>query len=335
MNIRPTSLRTLLAAAATLPLSACVLDSPYFGQSFNSTTASIPIQAWTNDKSRQVKIECSKASHAGLYPWGGPENWLPVANVMPSSSPSYDPNAGVTYSVGTKQVLPAGCWHADTAYNPPIYMTALRATQLNSNGATVTFRVFNAAGLECKGLEVGKSRSWIGWLAPGCALTYANSTTPLPWVRILSYTLGVSAMSAPAGASSSLTIGSAPAVDKAEAAASAEPDAATMAKAFDSEDSDKSWADAAQHRLLVAFAEARPEGTELKSALCRQTMCQVIVQHQDEEALAHFVAALAPAGLYSGDGERGRRYDLPARKGLAAVYYLAREDHRLPVAAGR
>lgn len=316
------TLRAALVAAISVPLTACVLDSPYFGQTFASTTTAIPIQAWTGDNNRTVRIECSKAYHAGIYPWGGPEVWLPVADLTPSAVPSYDPNGGVTYSAGIKQALPAACWYADNAYTPPKYMTALRATQLNANGSTVTFRVFDAGGLECKGREVGKSRSWTGWVNAGCALTYSNSTTLLPWVRISSNTLGVAAMAA--AAPTALT-------RKGEPPSSMNgPGADEMARAFDSEATDKTWAEGMQHQLLLAFSQTHPEGTDLQSASCRQTMCQVIVVHDDEAALGRFAAALAPYGLYSGDGQRGRRYDLATRAGLGAVYYLARDDHSLP-----
>ena len=108
-----------------------------------------------------------------------------------------------------------------------------------------------------------------------------------------------------------------------------------MARTFDAEPADAAWAEPMAQRLMVAFAEAHPEGTELQSASCRQTMCQVVVIHEDEAALDRFAAALAPQGLYSGDGIRGRRYELKTKAGLGAVYYLAREEHRLPGADSR
>ena len=315
--------RAALIALTTLPLTACLMDSPYFGQTFSSTTSEVPIQTWTTDKSRLVKIECSKAYHGGLYPAFGPETWLPVADVTPSSQPSYDPNGLAAYSAGVRQALSADCWHADGAYNPPKYMTALRATQQTASGSTTVFRVFDAAGLECLGREIGKARSWGGWISPGCALNYSNSSTPLPWVKIIATSQGAASMAM----ARPLSLKSAPTTTALTAD--------EMARVHADEPYDEAWAAAMEKRLTEAFHDANPQGSALLSASCRHTMCKVEVLHADAQAALEFAEALAPYGLYSGDGEHGQQYDFRSDKGSGTVYYLARDAHRLPTGPAR
>lgn len=327
-------LRAALIAVAALPLTACVFDSPYFGQTFTSTASTIPIQTWTTDNTRPVKIECSKAYHGGLYPAFEPETWLPVADIAPGSQPSYDPNGGVIYNAGRSQVLPAECWHADGAYNPPKYMTALRATQQTASLSTTVFRVFDAAGLECLGREIGKARSWIGWMSPGCALNYSNSSTPLPWVKIIANAQGAASMAT----ARPLSLKSAPTTAPTAtltATLTAALTADEMARAHAGEAYDEAWAAAMEKRLTEAFHSAAPQGSALLSASCRHTMCKVEVLHADAQAALEFAEALAPHGLYSGDGERGQRYDFRSDKGSGTVYYLARDEHKLPTGAAR
>jgi hypothetical protein len=188
MKTKPTATRTvatLALAAVTLTLTGCVFDSPYWAQTFDNTTSVVPIQTWTTDKTRDVKIECSQAYHGGLQPAFGPEDWHFVTNLTPSQSASYDPMGAMVYSAGKTMALPASCWYADTAYSPPKYMTALKASQLTASGTTTVYRVFDSAGLECLGREIGKGKSWFAWLSKNCALNYSGSSTALPWVRII------------------------------------------------------------------------------------------------------------------------------------------------------
>lgn len=314
MNILPRS----LLLASSLSLAACSMTSPYWGQTFDTTATAIPIQTWSPTANAAVRIDCSKAYHGGLYPpFDG--SWSFVTNISPTSSASYDPQGGVIYSAGKKMTLPADCWHADNAYNPPKYMTALRATQTGANGSVSTFRVFDQAGLACLGHEIGQSRSWSGWVNANCALTYSNSTTPIPYVRILASQQVAAAMAR--SRDDSLTI-----EDNA-------PSADEMGAAFAREARDPDWAPAMEKRLQAAYFEAAAKGSELAQVSCRLTMCQAIVHHADEAAGVEFAIAMAPSALFTGDGIQGRRY--ASKDGRAVTYYLAREANELPRRQGR
>jgi hypothetical protein len=323
----PFSHRGWLAAASVggLLLTGCVFDSPYWAQTFATTTTAVPIQTWTTDKTRNIKIECSQASHAGLYPWGGPEVWTLVTNITPSTNASYDPLNGTIYSAGKLMSLPAACWHADGAYSPPKYMTALRATQLTASGSTQTYQVFDAGGLECLGREIGKGKSWFAWITKNCALTYSGSTTPIPYVRIIATDLGMAAMAAPAPMARAL-----PAPTDKTTAPAPDTQTALLAKAFAAEPVDAAWAAPLEARLRAAFDKAHPAGTELNGLACRSSLCRVEVAHVDATAQWRFAAAMGPLGLFSNDGRRGAVAHGGEGDALTSVYFIAREGQELP-----
>ena len=319
--------RLATASICALLMTGCVFDSPYWAQTFATTTTTVPMQTWTTDKTRTVKIECSQASHAGLYPWGGPEVWNLVTNITPSTNASYDPLNGVVYSAGKSMSLPAACWHADGAYSPPKYMTALRATQLTASGSTQVYQVFDAAGLECLGREIGKGKSWFAWINKGCALTYSGSTTPIPYVRIIATNLGAAAMAAPA------PMARAAALPDAEQTAGLAQDKQTtlLAKTFEGEGRDAAWAAPLEASLRAAFDKARPKGTELIGLDCRSSLCRVVVSHQDALAQLRFAAAMGPLGLFSNDGQRGAAvHSADAGAVIRSSYFIGRDGQTLP-----
>lgn len=326
--VTPAWYRLLLlpVAAAVAALSGCVLDSPYWAQTFSTTTTAIPIQSWTTDKNHNVKIECSKAYHGGLQPPFGPEEWHLVTDLVPSSNPSYDPAGAAIYSAGTKMTLPAVCWYADGAYSPPKYMTALRATQLTSSGSTTVYRVFDLSGLECLGRENGKAASWFGWLSKSCAMTYSGSSTLLPWVKVIADGPGAAAA---ASSSSSMARATARVLATPARGPSDEAVAEGLDKLFQSEGVDAQWAPAAQARLRGSYDSASPAGSMLVEAACRSSLCRVEVTHSDEAAQARFVAVLAPRGLFANDGVSGVAVHQAQGKGLRSVYYIAREGKDL------
>ncbi len=321
--------RALLASAACVAFSGCVLDSPYWAQTFSTTTTAIPIQAWVTSNTTPVKIECSKAYHGGLYPFGGPEVWTLVTNITPSANASYDPTNGVIYSAGKMQVLPAACWNADYAYSPPLYMTALRATQ----GTSTAFSVFDGAGLECLGRENGRGKSWFSWLSYGCNLTYSGSSTALPYVRVIANASGAMATSlSSAGAESAHTVSN----EVLKARRESQPQAADLERRLRAESVDAAWASPMEATLRAAFDAAAPRGSLLIDAACRSTMCRAEVQHADDEARVRFVGALAPMGLFSHDGQRGVAQESRDASGnLRSTFFIAREGHRLADAGSR
>ncbi len=333
------SLRLIALAATSLSLTACVFDSPYWAQTFATTTTAVPMQAWTTDSTRVVKIECSKAYHGGLYPFGGPEVWTFVTNITPSSNASWDPTNGVVYSAGKQMVLPAACWNADNAYTPALYMTALRATQLTASGSTQTYKVFDAAGLECLGREIGKGKSWFAWINKNCDLKYSGSSTSIPYVRIIANALGVGGAAASSGmAMAPAAGGAASTIGGAVGVAGAEPEGpspSSLTKAHAVEPVDTRWAPAMEARLRSLFDTASPEGTQLVDLSCRSSLCRVEFAHRDEAAQMRFVAALAPSGIFSGDSQRGLAAAGDAKTGWKSAYYLAREGLNLPKPAAR
>lgn len=309
---------------AAIALVGCVFESPYWAQTFATTTTPIPIQTWTVDKTRNVKIECSQAYHGGLQPAFGPETWLPVTDLVPSANPSYDTNGGVIYSAGSKLVLPAACWYADGAYSPPKYMSALRATQLTASGSTTVYRVFDLTGLECLGRENGKGGSWFSWLSKNCAKTYSGSSTLLPWVKVIAEGPGAAAMSRALPGADSMA-----AINTTGTTLSAE----VLNKRFQSEVMDLKWATSAQARLRQHYDSVSPAGSMVVDLGCRSTMCRVEVSHVDGAAQERFVAALAPLGLFANDGISGWASHQGSKAELRSVYYIAREGFNLAVAA--
>jgi hypothetical protein len=163
------ALVALGVAATPVILSGCLMTTPYWNQKFTDHTGSIPFQAFTADKSVQVKFECAKAFHGGLYPDAATATWVLVGNVTPQAQPLLDSHANSVYGARKLAPLPAACWRFDPANS--IWYAAARATQ----NATVLgtnqkyFYTFDKAGLECLGRESGKAASWFAWLNKGCS----------------------------------------------------------------------------------------------------------------------------------------------------------------------
>ena len=324
------TLRVALALGACATFSGCLFDTPYWAQTFATTTTSIPIQTWVTDKTVAVKIECSKAYHGGLYPFGGPEVWTFVTNITPSGNASYDPANGVIYSAGKMQVLPSACWHADGAYSPPLYMTALRATQ----GSSSTFFVFDAAGLACLGQKIGQGRSWFTW--SGCELKYSGSSTAIPYVRVIAGAPGAMATGSMSSAAPAVESAKTVSAEVLKSRREAQPDAALLGQRLGTESVDASWASPMEASLRAAFDTASPEGSQLLETSCRSTMCRVDVMHADAAAQMRFAAALAPQGLFTNDGQRGFMQQTQDASGsLRSTYFIAREGHHLADARAR
>ena len=164
-------LRAAGGVAAVLSLTGC-LTSPYWNQKFPNHTSSVPLQAYTENKTTQVKFECAKAFHGGLYPDEASVSWAFVANVSPQTQPLLDSVGNKIYGASKSTTLPAACWRKDANQ---IWYAAVRATQ-GSGSSLVKFRTFSKTGLECLGREVGKAANWGGWIGKGCTATYSGGT---------------------------------------------------------------------------------------------------------------------------------------------------------------
>lgn len=162
------TLKGAYAAGAAFALSGCLLTSPYWNQEFADHTKPISLQAFTTDKATQVKFECAKASHGGLYPSPATAVWVHITNVTPQSSALRDAHGGKVFGAGKLTALPAACWRLDPANS--IWYAAVRATQ-NKNVMDTGqkyFYTFTNDGLECLGRENGEAASWFGWINKGC-----------------------------------------------------------------------------------------------------------------------------------------------------------------------
>lgn len=330
-----TSRRLLLSATATLAvaLGGCVMESPYWAQTFPTTASLVPIQTWTIDPTRTIRIECSKAYHGGLYPFGGPETWTLVTTLTPSSSPSYDTLGNTIYSAGTRMALPAACWNADYAYSPTLYMTALRATQTSAGGTTTTYRVFDELGLECLGREDGKARHWFAWLTRNCAMTYSGSTTPVPYVRVIASAQAAaltSSQGAAAAGAQAAVAGAGTGTAGLAANTASFPSASSLALALAEQPVDKVWATSTLTQLRNTVAKQAPEGSQWLDGDCRTSICRIDIWHRDADAQRRFVSAFGPLGLFSHDGSSGWMISASDRSGLRSQFYIAREGTRLP-----
>jgi hypothetical protein len=157
------ALVALGVAATPLILSGCLMTTPYWNQEFADHTKAVPFQAFTTNKSIQVKFECAKAFHGGLYPDAASATWVLVGNVTPQGQPLLDSDGNSVYGARKSAVLPAACWRFDPANS--IWYAAARATQ---GAGQDPFFTFDNAGLECLGRENGKAASWFGWIGKGC-----------------------------------------------------------------------------------------------------------------------------------------------------------------------
>src|SRR5262245_43194831 len=165
--------RALIAlgvAATPVILGGCLMTTPFWNQEFDDHTKAVPFQAFTANKSIQVKFECTKAFHGGLYPDSASATWVLVGNVTPQAQPLLDSNGGQVYGARKSAVLPAGCWRFDPANS--IWYAAARATQNTTVLSTGQkyFLTFDNDGLECLGRENGKAASWFAWINKGCAI---------------------------------------------------------------------------------------------------------------------------------------------------------------------
>jgi hypothetical protein len=162
------ALVALSVAATPVILSGCLMTTPYWNQEFADHTKAVPFQAFTTNKTIQVKFECAKAFHGGLYPDSASATWVTVGNVTPQAQPLLDSDGGQIYGARKSAVLPAACWRFDPANS--IWYAAARATQnqaVLSTGQKYFF-TFTNTGLECLGRENGKAASWFGWIGKGC-----------------------------------------------------------------------------------------------------------------------------------------------------------------------
>lgn len=321
---RPRLAGGVALAGASLLLGGCVFESPYWAQTFANTGVQIPIQTWTNSTTNPVQISCAKAFHGGLVE---PVVWTPVASIAPAAgTPAYDTNGAAIYPAGRKMTLPASCWHADNAYSPPKYMTALRARQ-NVSGSLRTFEVFSLTGLSCVGRWNGAGGSWYSYMSRLCPVFYSGTTTPVDHVRVIANALG-NAASLPAPAAELAAMPGEPtaALELAKTEAPDEDARRRTSAAAWQHRFDRAAADAGNEvpaaRLRAAWDRAQRQGTRLVGLECRSGLCRVELLHDDAAAEARFLRSVAGSLRFRGDGTDGHVDRLRHGETVRATYFL-------------
>jgi len=161
-----TPLKWLGAIATLACVSGCV-QSPHDYQEIATHSSPIPFQTTTTYATLPVYIECTPASHGGLYSGPGGVAWTQATTLLPSQAPLYDVAGNKLYSANGMVTLPSNCWRFDSVTNA--WWVAVRVKQVGlllswpSGQATpspVYFSVFDKAGLECLGKAVGAARTW-------------------------------------------------------------------------------------------------------------------------------------------------------------------------------
>lgn len=191
---------TTYALLATLGIgaSACAVTSPYWGYVPESTSATIPVQAWTPYTSEPVVVECAKATNAHGGPSPDESAYIVAATIPVNGTANLDSEGGAMYTAAANVSIPSDCWDYFGSYD--FWQLNLRITQVQPNpigGGTIkkVFSSFDLNGLSCLGSANGSAGSWYGFLNQGCEKTYLGESEQIPYIvlRINGYSNGLSA----------------------------------------------------------------------------------------------------------------------------------------------
>ena len=97
--------------------------------------------------------------------------------------------------------------------------------------------------------------------------------------------------------------------------------------ALEDERTDAAWAPSQVARMTESFAESLPAGSTLASLECRSSLCRAELRHDSQDAQEEAIAALPQADGWS---SRGSIHLVQDERGLASVFYVAREGMGLP-----
>ena len=162
-------LKVSFALFTLTTLSACLITSPYYDQTFSSRSDAIPFTVYTADGNTPITIECAQANAHRHRLSSRP--YQEVATVQPATQGILDPSAGKIYSASTALVLPTECYRNYPQFSDDDYdwITVVRVSQEGSGMLT-----FDQAGLACLGEWVGKERNWFSWLNYNCNKRYSS-----------------------------------------------------------------------------------------------------------------------------------------------------------------
>lgn len=190
-------------ALAGVALQACAVTSPHWDYVPASTTAAIPVQAWTSYTTNPVVVECATATSAHGSPSPGESAYIVAATLPVAAADILDSEGNVLHSASANVTMPGQCWDYFGDYD--FWQLNLRVSQVQpAPGGGTTKRIFSSfdnAGLECLGSNIGAPASFYGFVGQGCEKTYLGEDEQIPYIvlRITGYEAGLGrARSAPA-----------------------------------------------------------------------------------------------------------------------------------------
>jgi hypothetical protein len=182
-------------------LSSCAVTSPYWGYVPASTTAAIPVQAWTPYTNAPIVVECAQATNAHGGPSPDESAYIVAATIPVSTTANLDSEGTAMYTAAANVTFPSACWDYFGSYD--FWQINLRITQVQPNalGSGTTKKVFasfDLDGLSCLGSTNGAAGAWYGFVNQGCEKTYLGSDDAIPYIvlRIDGYNNGLNARAA-------------------------------------------------------------------------------------------------------------------------------------------
>lgn len=196
--------RCITSLGVIAALSAgCAVTSPHWDYVPESTTAAIPVQAWTPYTSAPIVVECAQNTNAHGGPSPDESAYIVAATIPVPTAASLDSEGTAMYSAAANVTFPSSCWDYFGSYD--FWQINMRITQIQPNalgGGTSkkVFSSFDLDGLSCLGSTNGASGTWYGFIDQGCEKTYLGTDEQIPYIvlRINGYSNGLSTRSAAA-----------------------------------------------------------------------------------------------------------------------------------------
>lgn len=195
---RPANVRLLGLIALNLTASACTVTSPHWDYVPESTSATIPVQAWTPYTSAPIVVECAQNTNAHGGPSPDDSAYIVAATIPVSTGALLDSDGNSMYSAAANVTIPSACWDYFGSYD--FWQLNMRITQMQPNplgSGTIkkVFSSFDLSGLSCLGSTNGAAGSFLGFVNQGCEKTYLGSDELIPYItlRIEGYNNGLNA----------------------------------------------------------------------------------------------------------------------------------------------
>lgn len=157
-------MRSFITAIAFAVTSSACMTAPHHGQVYPSKSTPIQFTFYAITAGATIEVSCGP----GYF-----DPYQPVFSVQASTHP-LTLNGDTVYAASRKQVLPDSCWQ----YVHGRWMTRIRPRH---DGRQM--RVYTESGLDCLGEKLGDGEPML-LAGNDCAMTYANSSNQVPYVRI-------------------------------------------------------------------------------------------------------------------------------------------------------